>query len=65
MLFTEKLAEKNKRMLAPPVTAAFLGDSVTHGCFELIAAPGGGFDCIYDQQSAYHNLLKKVLFLKI
>ena len=35
MKFARLLAAKNDDILnAPPVTAAFLGDSVTHGCFE-------------------------------
>ena len=36
---------------------AFLGDSVTHGCFET--APGGG--ATYDFEAVYHNRLRLML----
>ena len=39
---------------AAPVKLAFLGDSVTHGCFEIIEKAAGCFDCVYDQDAVYH-----------
>lgn len=61
-----KLAEKLKRKSEnascdSPVKIAFLGDSVTHGCFELVKKPGGAIDTVYDQESAYHNKLRKAI----
>lgn len=44
-----------------PVTAVFLGDSVTHGCFETYVNNKGGFDSIYDFDAVYHSRLKKKL----
>lgn len=41
-----------------PLKIAFLGDSVTHGCFELVNKGEKGFDCVYDMKSVYHSLLK-------
>lgn len=38
-----------------PLTIAFLGDSVTHGCFELEPAPDGGFYCVHDNEAVYHT----------
>ncbi len=47
---------------AQPVTIAFLGDSVTHGCFELYTHEATGRVLpVYEQQSAYHARLKKML----
>ena len=49
----EKLREKSKNMYGvSPVTIAFLGDSVTQGCFELSS---------YDYKSAYSTRLKEAL----
>jgi acyl-CoA thioesterase I len=44
-----------------PVTAVFLGDSVTHGCFETYINHKGEFDTIYDFDAVYHNRLKRKL----
>ena len=39
----ELLRQKNQNLYgAKPVTIAFLGDSVTQGCFELYQLPQGG-----------------------
>lgn len=46
---------------AAPVKLAFLGDSVTHGCFEIIEKAAGCFDCVYDQDAVYHNRLRRQL----
>ena len=51
MNIKEKIARKlTDASSERPVTIAFLGDSVTHGCFEVIEKPnrGGAIDCIYD-----------------
>ncbi len=43
------------------VTIAFLGDSVTQGCFELYRKPDGNIETIFDQGSTYHGYLKQML----
>ena len=43
------------------VTIAFLGDSVTEGCFELIRKEDGQIDIVRDPASAYPSLLKQKL----
>ncbi len=46
---------------ATPVTIAFLGDSVTQGCFELYTTPDGNIETVFDKESAYHRYLDKIL----
>lgn len=41
-------------------TIAFLGDSVTHGCFEVWEA-GGKMNYTFDPEAVYHNQLRKKL----
>lgn len=45
------------------VTIAFLGDSVTQGCFELYKKKNGEIDTVFDKESAYHKYLSKMLSL--
>lgn len=60
MKLQEKLRLKSQSPdCAPPVTLAFLGDSVTHGCFEIIQKADGRADCIYDHEAVYHARLKR------
>ena len=42
------------------VTIAFLGDSVTQGCFEVFTKQDGGIETIFDKKSAYHLYLQKI-----
>ena len=44
-------------------TLAFLGDSVTDGCFELKPAEENRIDPIWDKENVYHNDLCKLLHL--
>ena len=37
------------------VTIAFLGDSVTQGCFEIYKTQTGGIETIFDKNSTYHG----------
>lgn len=46
---------------APSVTIAFLGDSVTQGCFELRERSDGGFDNCHDRQNAYSADVARIL----
>ncbi|MBO5913550.1 MAG: GDSL family lipase [Clostridia bacterium] len=64
MTVVEKIIEKqNNIYTAPPITLAFLGDSVTQGCFELYPIEPGNVDTVYDPESAYHNRVKQMLNL--
>ena len=42
-------------------TIAFLGDSVTQGCFDLHKTSNGGFDTYFEQEFAYHRYVAKIL----
>lgn len=46
---------------APGVTLAFLGDSVTQGCFELLERADRGFINCHDRQHVYHTYLQQIL----
>ena len=60
MKIAEKISQKCKDYKSlKPLTIAFLGDSVTHGCFELNPAPNDGYYCVYDNDAVYHTRFKK------
>ena len=64
-----KIAEKIKaKSDAPyavsPVTIAFLGDSVTQGCFEVYKNGEGSVEAVFDSPSSYSAKFK-VIFEKI
>ena len=63
MNFVKLLKDSNRSSHAKSVTAAFLGDSITQGVFELVRSKDKDkvFDCVYDYESVYHNLFKKKL----
>lgn len=61
MKIIEKLIAKKDIHNNPPVTIAFLGDSVTHGCFECWIDKGDRLDTIYDPSSAYSLRLREIL----
>ncbi len=42
-------------------TIAFLGDSVTHGCFDLRPSDTGDYEPIYNMNAAYHRELIRML----
>ena len=46
---------------AAPVTLAFLGDSVTQGCFEIYTKSDGNIETVYDKNNAYHAHLAQML----
>lgn len=63
MKIIEKLAARNRNAGAcAPVLIAFIGDSVTHGCFEVTLDETnqliGG---VYDPENGYPNRLKRRL----
>ena len=62
MKIAEKLSAKAKdNWNTPTVTIAFLGDSVTQGCFELYRKEGEEYDTVFDKNSAYHTYVAKIL----
>jgi len=67
MKICKLLREKNDNAFdARPVTVAFLGDSVTNGCFEVLPALNAenkeeGFDVVFEPEESYAEKLKKIL----
>ncbi|MBR4961920.1 MAG: GDSL family lipase [Clostridia bacterium] len=62
MEFLRKMAAKHDDKYGkPPVTLAFLGDSVTQGCFEIYETGGGGLDTVYDPENNYANKVASIL----
>lgn len=61
MQITQKLAKKAKdNWNEEGVTIAFLGDSVTQGCFELYRV-ASGIDVRFDKSSTYHSYVARIL----
>jgi lysophospholipase L1-like esterase len=61
MKFIEKLAKKHNNLVGePPATLAFIGDSVTQGCFEIIEG-GKGIDIVFENKSAYSTRTNEIL----
>ena len=55
------MAEKSKKPNEVKIpTIAFLGDSVTQGCFELYMKAENVYETEFDSEYAYHNCLKKI-----
>lgn len=62
MKIIEKLAAKEHDMYGkPPVTIAFLGDSVTHGCFEVYRVGENGLDTVFEAENSYSHKVKTIL----
>lgn len=56
------LAEKGKdRWGKKSPTIAFLGDSVTQGCFEVYEKNDGNIETVFDKNSTYHGYLNQIL----
>ena len=43
------------------VTIAFLGDSVTQGCFEIYKDQAGNIETVFDKNCTYHRYLDRIL----
>ena len=62
MKIIEKLAAKEHDMYGKaPVTIAFLGDSVTHGCFEVYRVGENGLDTVFEAENSYSHKVKTIL----
>ena len=61
MKFIELLAKKQNDLYgARPATIAFLGDSVTQGCFELFES-GRAIDTVFENKNAYSTRVNEIL----
>ena len=63
MKIIEKLSAKQDIYGAKPVTIAFLGDSVTQGCFECYIKEDGNIETVFDYKSAYSTRVREMLNL--
>lgn len=63
MRLKQRIAEKSRDIHGTaPVTLAFLGDSVTQGCFECLLNPETGrMATDYDIKNGYHEKLKQMI----
>ena len=62
MKIVEKIKAKQADLLSnAPVTIAFLGDSVTQGCFECYLTSPTSLQTVFDYENAYSTKLKKML----
>lgn len=62
MKIMKLIADKAKDLEnSKPVTIAFLGDSVTQGCFEIYKTGEKSIETVFDVNFAYHTYLKKLL----
>lgn len=57
-LITEKANDRSGKKIP---TIAFLGDSVTQGCFEIYTENDGNIDTVFDKTAAYHSYLAEIL----
>lgn len=61
MKIVQKLNAKKDMYNEKPVTIAFLGDSVTQGCFECITNRDGSVETLVDYKSAYSTRIRELL----
>ncbi|MBR5508289.1 MAG: GDSL family lipase [Clostridia bacterium] len=61
MKIVEKIVEKqNANSACSGVTVAFLGDSVTQGCFEIYKKTETSIETVFDKESAYHKYFSRI-----
>ena len=63
MKIAEKLKAKQDIYNQAPVTVAFLGDSVTQGCFECYMKSETAVETVFDYKSAYSTRVRELLNL--
>jgi lysophospholipase L1-like esterase len=56
----KKIIERQKDNHNPPVTVAFLGDSVTQGCFEVYKKSETTIETVFDKSAAYHRYFEMI-----
>ena len=55
------IKKQNDLWMESQVTIAFLGDSVTQGCFEVYWKENVGIHTVFEQEKGYHRILAKLL----
>ena len=62
MKIAEKISKKSKDIRnEESITIAFLGDSVTQGCFEIYVTQEGNVGSIFEPTSAFSNRLREIM----
>ena len=61
MKITEKMAAKCRDNHNEGVMIAFLGDSVTQGCFDIFKKSNGAIETVFDQKHSYERALADIL----
>ena len=62
MKILDKIKAKSEGIYTEaPITIAFLGDSVTQGCFEVYTSKHGWLETIFDAENGYPSKLLKIL----
>lgn len=61
MKVAQKILAKRNMYDNDPVTIAFLGDSVTQGCFECYYTEDERLETVYDYKSAYSTRVREIL----
>lgn len=62
MKIIEKISAKNNDIYgAPSATVAFLGDSVTQGCFEVYQKSKGVIETVFENNNAYSSIFRRML----
>lgn len=60
MQIVEKIVKKQNDNHSSAVTVAFLGDSVTQGCFEVYKKDENNIETVFDKNSAYHKYFAEI-----
>ncbi|MBE6645126.1 MAG: GDSL family lipase [Ruminococcaceae bacterium] len=60
MRIVEKIVKKQNDNHNPGVTVAFLGDSVTQGCFEVYKKTENSIETVFDKSFAYHKYFAEI-----
>jgi len=63
MEIVKKINAKQDLWNQKPVTIAFLGDSVTHGCFECYIRQDENIETFFEYKNAYSTRLQEILHL--
>lgn len=62
MKIIEKIANKSKNLMNGDIpTIAFLGDSVTQGCFEVYMPEDNNVETVFETENGYHSYVAKIL----
>ena len=62
MKIVDKIKSKSANLFGEPtVSVAFLGDSVTQGCFEVFCPADNVVDTVFESHNAYHAKLHRAL----